>query len=44
MGELLQWPLLQLVFVLEVLDSEGLEALLSVDGAPKEVNDGVDHL
>ena len=38
-GELLQWPLLQLVPVEEILNGEMLETLLVTDGLSKVLKD-----
>ena len=38
-GELLQWPLLQLVLVAELLNGDVLETLLVADGLSKVLKD-----
>ena len=44
LGDLLEWPRLQLVPVIVFLDGEIPEAPLWVDGPPKKVKHGVYHI
>ena len=43
-NDLLQWPLLQAILVIKVLDRKLLETLLCVDSASKYVNKRVQHV